>query len=60
MRVEADEEEIEEDIEDVDEEFIPSKSKLCSDKSTCTARGEWCKSVFKEDVPNDCVENFSD
>jgi hypothetical protein len=62
MRVEEEEEiELEdEQIEDTEEEFVHSKSKLCSDKATCTARGEWCKSVFKDDVPTDCVENFSD
>jgi len=62
MRVEEEEEiELEdEQIEDTEEEFVHSKSKLCSDKSTCTARGEWCKAMFKEDVPGDCVDNFSD
>jgi len=34
--------------------------KACSDKNTCTLRNAWCSAEFKESMPADCLQNFSE
>lgn len=41
-------------------EFTPSKSKICSDRSKCSARSQWCSDTFKDNIPDDCLEKFAD
>jgi len=37
-----------------------NKSQICASKTTCLARDAWCKDIYKDDVPSDCVDNFPD
>lgn len=45
---------------DEENEFVQSKSKICSDRAKCTARKSWCKETFSPNVPADCLEQFAE
>lgn len=34
--------------------------RTCSEKNNCTARKAWCKSQFMDNIPADCLENFTE
>lgn len=59
----SEEEEVAEEWDEEEEAamaFINNKSQLCSGTTTCSKRSAWCREVFKDGVPADCVPKFAD